>query len=685
MRPNVRIRVRSAAVLCTVVAGCAVIASHVVVRGQSLDPSFNPGARGAVLALAVQQDGKILVGGLFETLGRGVQGPAARNNIGRLHADGTLDARFDPGANDKVAALAVQPDGKILVGGAFTTLGGGGSGKAARRKIGRLNADGSLDTSFNAGVTGDRVNVLAVQADGKILVGGTFTAFDRGGTDSRERANLARLNADGSLDASFNPGAQGDAVTALVIQADGKILVSGWFKTLGGGPRSHIGRLNPDGSLDAGFDPGANGPALAMAVQADGKILLGGWFSTLGGGGAGTTSRFNIGRLNADGSLDTRLNPGTDAAVLALAVQADGKIVVGGQFTRLGGGRWGKTTRNYLGRLNPDGSLDVSFNPGANEGVWALAAQADKKIVVGGTFDMLGGGEIGTTARESIGRLNADAAASSVSPISDRGLPASGQARPFLGDPSGLTGVTATNGIERPVTIRVVYDNYVKTEGLTSDWGYAIVVEGLDKTVLFDTGQKSAIFESNFKKMGLNPDALDALVLSHEHEDHTGGIRSLARLRNGIPILLPYSFSDVFKKRMDSLGLKPVLVNEPARICANLYTSGEFDHQIPEQALVLNTKQGLVVMTGCSHPGIVEMLRAIKTAFKKDISTVFGGFHLLNKSDAEMNTIIAEMKALGVARCGATHCTGDKQIAMIKSAFGANYFELGVGNTIAIK
>jgi len=261
---------------------------------------------------------------------------------------------------------------------------------------------------------------------------------------------------------------------------------------------------------------------------------------------------------------------------------------------------------------------------------------------------------------------------------------ACGQDYRYLKDPSGLSGITAENGIEKPVTVKVIYDNYVKVKGLQSDWGYSVVIEGLDKEILFDTGTKPEIFESNFNKMGIDAGGIDFLVLSHEHGDHTAGIPAFVKLKNDIPVIIPNSFSGSFKKRMTALELEPVLVIEPAKICENLYTSGEFDYKIPEQALVLNTKQGLVVMTGCSHPGIVEMLKEIKSSFRKNIYMVFGGFHLLDKSDNEMNSIITEMKALGVVKCGATHCTGDKQIQMFKDSFGDDYFELGVGNSIVI-
>jgi len=257
-----------------------------------------------------------------------------------------------------------------------------------------------------------------------------------------------------------------------------------------------------------------------------------------------------------------------------------------------------------------------------------------------------------------------------------------GQEYKFLNGP--IAGITADNGIEQPVTVKVIYDNYVKTNGLQPDWGYSVLIEGLDKTIIFDMGTKPDVFTANFRKMELEASKIDFMVLSHEHGDHTGGIPAFIEMKKDIPVIIPFSFSERFKKRMADSGLEPLLVKEPAMICENLYTSGEFDYQIAEQALVLNTLKGLVVMTGCSHPGIVEMLKEIKATFNKNIYMVFGGFHLLQKSDKEMDEIISEMKAVGVIKCGATHCTGEKQIKMFKDSFGENYFELGVGNTILI-
>ena len=269
------------------------------------------------------------------------------------------------------------------MGGTFTNLGG-----QSRTNIGRLNTDGTLDTSFNPGAGGigsPSVNSLAVQPDGKILVGGEFTTL--GG---QSRIGIGRLAADGTLDASFNPGPAG-FVYSLAVQADGRILVGGIFNTLGGQSRNFIGRLNADGTLDTSFDPGADNDVNCLVEQADGKILVGGLFRTLGG-----QSRNHIGRLNTDGTLDASFNPGTDGRVKSLAVQADGKILVAGEFRTLDG-----QSGSGIGRLNADGTLDMNFSPGADDAGKSLALQADGKILLGGAFSTLGG-----QSRANIGRLN---------------------------------------------------------------------------------------------------------------------------------------------------------------------------------------------------------------------------------------------------------------------------------------
>jgi uncharacterized delta-60 repeat protein len=359
----------------------------------TVDTGFDAGTGNNTLyALALQPDGKILAGGTFYSLGG-----QSRGHIARLNADGYADPGFDPGCDDMVLSLAMQEDRKILVGGYFTYLGG-----SARNYLGRLNSDGSLDYSFNPNPNG-RVSCVAVQTDGKILLGGTFTSV--GG---QSRTNLARVNADGSLDTTFNPGAN-YIVTSLVLQPDGRILMGGYFAVVGGQPRTNLARLFPDGTLDASLTTSTtSGDAYysyvsSLALQADGKIIVAGHFATLGG-----QPRSNLARLNADGSLDAGFNPGSShdeawvtPSVDSVLVQTDGKILVAGNFTTLGG-----QSRNYLGRLNSDGSLDLNFNPRVASAIQplflkAVAVQPDGGILIGGSFTSVAG-----FARTNLARLN---------------------------------------------------------------------------------------------------------------------------------------------------------------------------------------------------------------------------------------------------------------------------------------
>jgi uncharacterized delta-60 repeat protein len=347
--------------------------------GQAPD-GFNPGASNSIYALAIQSDGKVLVGGAFTTLAG-----QPCSHIGRLNPDGTLDTAFNPGAGSNVNALAIQADGKILVGGSFTTLGG-----QTRTNLGRLNSDGTLDDTFNASASSN-VYALALQADGGILVAGAFTRL--GG---QAHTNLARLDAAGGLDAGFVAAASGP-VYCLAQQADGKILVGGFFTNLCGQVRTNLGRLETNGTLDAGFTAHARGPSAfinALAVQANGQILVGGAFANLGG-----QARTNLGRLNSDGGPDagfiTGVSGGGFPLVYSLGVQANGQVLVGGAFTNLGG-----QMRTNIGRLNSDGGLDTGFHPGANSYVLSLALQPDGKILAAGSFTSLGG-----QPRVRIGRL----------------------------------------------------------------------------------------------------------------------------------------------------------------------------------------------------------------------------------------------------------------------------------------
>jgi uncharacterized delta-60 repeat protein len=349
---------------------------------------IKPGFNGNVYTIVQQADGKLLIGGDFTT-----SNEATENRIIRLNTDGSKDATFNTGTgfNNEVWTILLQADGKILVGGNFTIYNG-----VTENRIIRLNTDGSKDNTFNTG-TGfnSYVNTLAQQADGKILVGGLFTAYN-----GVAENGIVRLNIDGSKDTTFITGTGiNSAVWTMTPQTDGKILVGGNFTIYNGITENRIIRLNSDGTKDATFNTGTgfNNEVWAIAQQADGKILIGGDFTTYNG-----ITENRIIRLNSDGTKDATFNIGTGFNIIikTIAQQADGKILIGGNFTIYNG-----VTENRIIRLNADGSKDNSFNTGTgfNNYVLTLAQQADGKILVGGSFSTYKG-----VTEIKITRLNSD-------------------------------------------------------------------------------------------------------------------------------------------------------------------------------------------------------------------------------------------------------------------------------------
>lgn len=339
------------------------------------------GMVGNFYAVAPQADGRIIVGGTFTTVGG-----TPRANIARINANGTNDPTFDPGtgANSPVYATAVQPDGKIVIGGNFTTYNG-----TTVNRIVRVNADGSIDQTFSTPTTmSGAVESLALQPDGKILIGGGFITFN-GATVNR----FVRLNSDGTLDATFVTGTSFNGIPKMiVVLPDNKLLVGGQFTSYNGTSRNRIARINADGTLDATFDPGTgpNNLVNSFAVQADGKIIIGGSFTTVS-----ATSRPKVARLNSNGSLDTTFDagtgpgPGTAAEVTRVLSVENGKTLVTGNFTTFSG-----TTKNRIVRLNPNGSIDHTFLSGngalASAGltIRSLVRQADGMILIGGQFSV---------------------------------------------------------------------------------------------------------------------------------------------------------------------------------------------------------------------------------------------------------------------------------------------------------
>jgi uncharacterized delta-60 repeat protein len=318
----------------------------------SFDPTFAPGAGATggdiprLHAVVRLPDGKFLVGGEFTSMHG-----TPRNRIARLQADGTLDDAFVPstGANDVVRAILALPDGSILVGGDFTAFAG-----QPREYLARLLPDGTLDPAYVGPDFGDTsgwsVASLALQPDGKLLVGGAFY-FTGGST----RAGLCRLLADGSLDPAFTGVAAGAhelgnpsqlaIVRDIKLQPDGRILLAGTFSAFNGTSRGGVARLHADGSLDTAFAPTSNGDGATVFLQPDGKVLFGGSFTTVNGSPAS-----RLARLTAAGALDPTFSAasGPSSEVNVLALQPDGKLVYAGDVSNFQG-----VSTRALGRLFP--------------------------------------------------------------------------------------------------------------------------------------------------------------------------------------------------------------------------------------------------------------------------------------------------------------------------------------------
>lgn len=299
---------------------------------------FDPIVNGNIEAIVIQpSDRKIVIGGDFTM----VNGQAC-NRIARLNPTGTFDSCFNSGADDTVFALALQTDGSILVGGNFSTVGG-----VTRNSIARLDTNGNVDPLFGDPNTFGVGSVLAIvvqrgtqPADDKILVGGNFSFI--GGQD---RLSIARLNTDGTAD-SFDPSSNG-VVEDIAVVANGKVMIAGSFTALtpnGGSTitRRRMARLNADGTVDTNFgDPNADDTVFSIAAQANGRILAGGRFTSIGG-----QPRNRIARIRADGTADP-YDANANDDVFSLAIQSDGKALVGGRFTQIGG-----QTRNSFARLS---------------------------------------------------------------------------------------------------------------------------------------------------------------------------------------------------------------------------------------------------------------------------------------------------------------------------------------------
>jgi|GEM_PF-3256297 len=371
-----------------------------VAASGDLDTTFAPQdiLVDGVHAVAVTPAGSVLVGGWITATNSSSD---ELHGLARLNEDGTLDGNFGvSGTTAMVSALAIAPDDSIVCAGIQTN----GLNAVIRRLLPDGSLDPGLDLVVNAAIS-PWIYALAYQPDGRLLVAGAFTR-----ANGSPRTNLFRVNSEGSLDTTFRTNfTSGGGILALALQTDGRILIGGYFTNVLGSVRRGIARLNADGTLDNSFNigSGVQGIVKSIRVDADGQILVGGHFFSVNG-----TPRSGLARLTSTGAVDVTFNIGSGAtfsgsdpsldgpSVDAIAIQGDGRIVVGGNFDRFGG-----LTRNHLARLHWNGVLDEEFaaSEGPDAPVRTLALDSNGFLIIGGDF-----GAVGGVSRPAVARLEND-------------------------------------------------------------------------------------------------------------------------------------------------------------------------------------------------------------------------------------------------------------------------------------
>jgi len=234
---------------------------------------------------------------------------------------------------------------------------------------------------------------------------------------------------------------------------------------------------------------------------------------------------------------------------------------------------------------------------------------------------------------------------------------------------------------QKELKITILYDNRSLKKGLKTGWGFSALIDFQDKKILFDTGAKAGILLSNMRALKVDPRDITDIFISHNHWDHLGGLFGFLSINSRVKVFLPTACSATYAAEVKASGAKVVRLSKRAKLAGHIYSSGEMGRLLREHFLIVDTANGLVLITGCSHPGIVKMCQQAKAKFKKEIALVVGGFHLGSVSAGKVKEIAQALKSLGVKKIAPCHCTGEKAGRIIKSVFKDKFMDIGAGST----
>jgi 7,8-dihydropterin-6-yl-methyl-4-(beta-D-ribofuranosyl)aminobenzene 5'-phosphate synthase len=234
------------------------------------------------------------------------------------------------------------------------------------------------------------------------------------------------------------------------------------------------------------------------------------------------------------------------------------------------------------------------------------------------------------------------------------------------------------------ITFTVVFDNRPFEEGLETSWGYSCLIRGTQKTILFDTGGDGRMLLRNMNRLGVDPGLVDVIFISHRHRDHSGGVRHLLENKTAASVFVPVACPEDLREEIDSGGGQLVEVDRPQALCSRVWSCGKMGDHLTEHALIVDTDYGSVVLTGCAHPGIVEIVERIHRIGQTDIALLMGGFHLRDSARGEVRRIVRHLRRMWVLRVAPSHCTGDDAIAVFKQEYGPDFLDTGLGGTITV-